>query len=90
MHGLKLLARWPAPASTRPFPPKSRVARKVAWPTTFTFAALLAPSVTVMYLQACAQQVTDSAARRTVIRDGMTLEFTRCGRRWLVSRLLWY
>ena len=49
-----------------------------------------APSATVTYLRVYAQQVTTSTAGRTVTRDGITLELTRHGRRWLVSRLLWY
>jgi hypothetical protein len=49
-----------------------------------------APSATVTYLRVYAQQVTTSTAGRTVTSDGITLELTRHGRRWLVSRLLWY
>jgi len=49
-----------------------------------------ASSATVAYLRVYAQQVTTSTAGRTVASDGITLELTRRGRRWLVSRLLWY
>ena len=49
-----------------------------------------APSATVTYLRVYAQQVTTSTMGRTVTSDGITLELTRHGRRWLVSRLLWY
>jgi hypothetical protein len=49
-----------------------------------------APSATVTYLRVYAQQVTTSAMGRTVTSDGITLELIRHGRRWLVSRLLWY
>jgi hypothetical protein len=212
---MKMPTCWPIPAGTRPFPPKSRVAKKVAWPATLAFAALLsrcarglaapapvpqaspaapaatgnrslaaaastpapslvrvprpdyaqpssvaasfftawasvdaihedpgaylarcadlvtpalelqlesgqlapagwqamraehmvslvhvravirpsgapAASATVTYLRVYAQQVTTSTAGRTVTSDGITLELTRHGRRWLVSRLLWF
>jgi hypothetical protein len=48
------------------------------------------PSATVTYLRVYAQQVTTSTMGRTVTSDGITLELTRHGRRWLVSRLLWF
>jgi hypothetical protein len=49
-----------------------------------------APTATVTYLHVYAQQVTTSTAGRTVTSDGIALELTLRGRRWLVSRLLWY
>jgi hypothetical protein len=44
----------------------------------------------VAYLRVYATRVTTSAAGRTASSDGITLQLTRSGGRWLVSRLLFY
>lgn len=48
------------------------------------------PGAARIYLRVYAQQVTTTTAGRTITSDGITLQLTRRGRRWLVSRLLWY
>jgi hypothetical protein len=44
----------------------------------------------VTYLRVYAARVTTSTAGRTAGSDGITLQLTHSGRRWLVSRLLFY
>jgi hypothetical protein len=49
-----------------------------------------APTSSVTYLRVYATRVTTSTAGRTASSDGITLQLTHSGRRWLVSRLLFY
>jgi hypothetical protein len=49
-----------------------------------------APTSSVAYLRVYATRVTTSTAGRTATSDGITLQLTRSGGRWLVSRLLFY
>jgi len=51
-------------------------------------APATAPSVT--YLRVYATRVTVTTAGRTTGSDGITLQLTRSGRRWLVSAVLFY
>jgi len=47
-----------------------------------------APGPSVVYLRACATRVTATAAGRQVASDGITVQLTRSGGRWLVSAVL--
>jgi hypothetical protein len=49
-----------------------------------------APTSSVAYLRVYATRVATSTAGRTASSDGITLQLTHSGRRWLVSRLLFY
>ena len=49
-----------------------------------------APTPAVAYLRVYATRVTTTTAGRTTSSDGITLQLTRSGGRWLVSRLLFY
>jgi hypothetical protein len=51
-----------------------------------------APAATpdVVYLRAYASRVTTTSAGRQVASDGITVQLTRCGGRWLVSAVLFY
>jgi hypothetical protein len=44
----------------------------------------------VQYLRVYATRVTTTTASHTISSDGITLQLTRSGGRWLVSRLLFY
>jgi len=47
-----------------------------------------APGPSVVYLRACATRVTATAAGRQAASDGITVQLTRPGGRWLVSAVL--
>jgi hypothetical protein len=49
-----------------------------------------APGSARIYLRVYAQRVTTTTAGRSVTSDGITVQLTRHGRRWLISRLLFY
>jgi hypothetical protein len=49
-----------------------------------------ARSASQLYLRIYAQRVTTTTGGRTVASDGITVQLTRRGRRWLVSSLLFY
>jgi len=49
-----------------------------------------APAPSVVYLRVYATRVTTTAAGRQVASDGITVELTRSGGRWLVSAVLFY
>jgi hypothetical protein len=43
-----------------------------------------------VYLRVYATRMTTTSAGRQVASDGITVELTRSGDRWLVSAVLWY
>ena len=49
-----------------------------------------APAAAVVYLRVYATRVTTTSAGRQVASDGVTVELTRSGGRWLVSAVLFY
>ena len=49
-----------------------------------------APTATVVYLRLYAARVTTTPAGRRVASDGITVQLTRTGSRWLVSAVLFY
>ncbi len=49
-----------------------------------------APTASVVYLRVYATRVTTTSAGRQVASDGVTVELTRSGGRWLVSAVLFY
>lgn len=49
-----------------------------------------APTASVVYLRVYATRVTTTSAGRQVASDGITVELTRPGGRWLVSAVLFY
>jgi len=49
-----------------------------------------APTSSAAYLRVYARRVTTTTAGRTTSSDGVTVQLTRSGERWLVSRLLFY
>jgi hypothetical protein len=49
-----------------------------------------APAPDVVYLRVYATRVTTTSAGRQVASDGVTVELTRSGGRWLVSAVLFY
>jgi hypothetical protein len=49
-----------------------------------------APTASVVYLRVYATRATTSSAGRQVAGDGVTVELTRSGGRWLVSAVLFY
>jgi hypothetical protein len=49
-----------------------------------------APTPDVVYLRVYATRVTTTSAGRQVASDGVTVELTRSGGRWLVSAVLFY
>jgi hypothetical protein len=49
-----------------------------------------APSAAVVYLRVYATRVTTTSAGRQVASDGITVQLTRSGGRWLVSAVLFY
>jgi len=48
------------------------------------------PTASVVYLRVYATRVTTSSARRQAASDGVTVQLTRSGGRWLVSAVLFY
>jgi hypothetical protein len=48
------------------------------------------PTASVVYLRVYATRVTTTSAGRQVASDGVTVELTRSGGRWLVSAVLFY
>jgi len=59
--------------------------RAVAQPT-----GAPAPTPSAVYLRVYATRVTTTSAGRQVASDGISVELTRSGGRWLVSAVLWY
>ena len=49
-----------------------------------------APTPSVVYLRVYASRVTLTAAGRATVSDGVTLQLTRTGGRWLVSAVLFW
>ena len=49
-----------------------------------------APTPSVAYLRACASRVTVTTAGRATVSDGVTVQLTRTGGRWLVSAVLFW
>ena len=49
-----------------------------------------APTPSVVYLRVYATRVTTTSAGRQVASDGITVQLTRSGGRWLVSAVLFY
>jgi len=49
-----------------------------------------APTASVAYLRACASRVTITTAGHTTVSDGVTVQLTRTGGRWLVSAVLFW
>jgi hypothetical protein len=49
-----------------------------------------APTPSVVYLRVYATRVTTTSADRQVASDGITVQLTRSGSRWLVSAVLFY
>jgi hypothetical protein len=74
VHGKETPTSRSALARAQPLPPQSRAGRKTSWPTTVTVAALL----------------SECENGSTATTGGITVKLAPRGRRWLVSRLLWY
>ena len=49
-----------------------------------------APAADVVYLRVYATRVTTTPDGRQIASDGVTVELTRSGGRWLVSAVLFY
>ena len=85
----QLAASQPAPAAWQAMRRARLVSlvrvRAVAQP-----AGAPAPTPSAVYLRVYATRVTTTAAGRQVASDGITVELTRSGGRWLVSAVLWY
>ena len=85
----QLAASQPAPAAWQAMRRARLVSlvrvRAVAHP-----AGAPAPTPSAVYLRVYATRVTTTAAGRQAASDGITVELTRSGGRWLVSAVLFY
>ena len=85
----QLAASQPAPAAWQAMH-RARLVSLVRVRAVTHPAGAPAPSPDVVYLRVYATRVTTTAAGRQASSDGITVELTRSGGRWLVSTVLWY
>jgi hypothetical protein len=85
----QLAAGQPAPAAWQVIR-RARLVSLVRVQAVTHPAGAPAPAPDVVYLRVYATRVTTTAAGRQVASDGITVELTRSGGRWLVSAVLFY
>jgi hypothetical protein len=85
----QLAASQPAPAAWQAMR-RARLVSLVRVQAVAHPAGAPAPTPSVVYLRVYASRVTTTSAGRQVASDGITVELTRSGGRWLVSAVLWY
>ena len=85
----QLAASQPAPAAWRAMR-RARLVSLVRVRAVTHPAGAPAPTASVVYLRVYATRVTTTSAGRQVASDGVTVELTRSGGRWLVSAVLFY
>ena len=85
----QLAASQPAPAAWQAMR-RARLVSLVRVQAVTHPAGAPAPTSSVVYLRVYATRVTTTSAGRQVASDGVTVELTRSGGRWLVSAVLFY
>ena len=85
----QLAASQPAPAAWQAMR-RARLVSLVRVQAVTHPAGAPAPTPAVVYLRVYATRVTTTSAGRQVASDGVTVELTRSGGRWLVSAVLFY
>ena len=85
----QLAASQPAPAAWQAMR-RARLVSLVRVQAVTHPAGAPAPTPSVVYLRVYATRVTTTSAGRQVASDGITVELTRSGGRWLVSAVLFY
>jgi len=85
----QLAASQPAPAAWQAMR-RARLVSLVRVQAVTHPAGAPAPTRSVVYLRVYATRVTTTAAGRQAASDGITVELTRTGGRWLVSAVLFY
>ena len=84
-----LAADQPAPAAWQAMQ-RARLVSLVQVQAVTHPAGAPAPTPAVVYLRVYATRVTTTSAGRQAASDGVTVELTRSGGRWLVSAILFY
>ena len=85
----QLAASQPAPAAWQAMH-RARLVSLVRVRAVTHPAGAPAPTPSAVYLRVYATRVTTTSAGRQVASDGITVELTRSGGRWLVSAVLFY
>jgi hypothetical protein len=85
----QLAASQPAPAAWQAMR-RARLVSLVRVQAVTHPAGAPPPAPDLVYLRVYATRVTTTAAGRHVASDGITVQLTRSGSRWLVSAVLWY
>ena len=85
----QLAASQPAPAAWQAMR-RARLVSLVRVRAVTHPAGAPAPAPSAVYLRVYATRVTTTSAGRQVASDGVTVELTRSGGRWLVSAVLFY
>ena len=85
----QLAASQPAPAAWQAMH-RARLVSLVRVRAVTHPAGAPAPTPSAVYLRVYATRVTTTSAGRQVASDGVTVELTRSGGRWLVSAVLFY
>jgi hypothetical protein len=85
----QLAASQPAPAAWQAMH-RARLVTLVRVRAVTQPAGAPAPTPSAVYLRVYATRMTMTSAGRQVASDGITVELTRSGDRWLVSAVLWY
>ena len=85
----QLAASQPAPAAWQAMR-RARLVSLVRVRAVTHPAGAPAPTPSAVYLRVYATRVTTTSAGRQVASDGVTVELTRSGGRWLVSAVLFY
>ena len=85
----QLAASQPAPAAWQAMR-RARLVSLVRVQAVTHPAGAPAPTPSVVYLRVYATRVTTTPASRQVASDGITVQLTRSGGRWLVSAVLFY
>ena len=85
----QLAASQPAPAAWQAMR-RARLVSLVRVQAVTHPAGAPAPTPSAVYLRVYATRVTTTSAGRQVASDGVTVELTRSGGRWLVSAVLFY
>ena len=85
----QLAASQPAPAAWQAMR-RARLVSLVRVQAVTHPAGAPAPTPAVVYLRVYATRVTTTSAGRQVASDGITVQLTRSGGRWLVSAVLFY
>jgi len=85
----QLAASQPAPAAWQAMH-RARLVTLVRVRAVTQPAGAPAPTPSAVYLRVYATRMTTTSAGRQVASDGITVDLTRSGDRWLVSAVLWY